>query len=62
MVLSGIVTPDASPITMLLMFAALIGLYEIALAVARQVITARDGKEALKWTREDYEEYEFNKE
>lgn len=62
MVLSGIVTPDASPITMLLMFAALIGLYEIALAVARQVITARDGKEALKWTRGDYEEYEFNKE
>ena len=47
---------------MLLMFAALIGLYEIALAVARQVITVRDGKEALKWTREDYEEHEFNKE
>ena len=62
MTLSGIVTPDASPVTMLLMFAALIGLYEIALAIARQVITARDGKEALKWTREDYEEHEFDKE
>lgn len=57
--LSGIVTPDASPVTMLLMFAALIGLYEIALAVARQVIAARDGREALKWTREQYEEHEF---
>lgn len=55
--LTGIFTPDASPVTMLLMFAALIGLYEVALAVARQVVVARDGKEALKWTREDYEEH-----
>lgn len=54
--LSATVTPDASPVTMLLMFAALIGLYEIALAIARQVVVARDGREALKWTREDYEE------
>ena len=42
MTLSGIVTPDASPVTMLLMFAALIGLYEIALAIARQVIISHD--------------------
>ena len=55
--MTGIFTPDASPVTMLLMFAALIGLYEVALAVARQVVVARDGKEALKWTREDYEEH-----
>jgi len=55
--LSATVTPDASPVTMLLMFAALIGLYEIALAIARQVVVARDGREALKWTREDYEEH-----
>ena len=55
--MTGIFTPDASPVTMLLMFAALIGLYEVALAVARAVVVARDGKEALKWTREDYEEH-----
>lgn len=61
MVLSAIVTPDASPVTMVLMFAVLIFLYEAALAVARFVIVARDGKEALKWTREDYEQHEFDK-
>lgn len=54
--LTGVFTPDASPVTMLLMFAALVSLYEVALAVARQVVIARDGREALKWTREDYEE------
>lgn len=56
LVLSATVTPDASPMTMVLMFAALIGLYEIALAIARFVITAREGKDALKWRREDYAE------
>ena len=61
MVLSAVVTPDASPVTMLLMFAALIGLYEIALAIARNVIVARDGKQALKWSREDYENAELDK-
>ena len=57
--LSACVTPDASPVTMIIMFAALIGLYEIALAIARVVITAKDGREALKWSREDYEAHEF---
>ena len=61
MVLSAVVTPDASPVTMVLMFAALIGLYEVALAIARYVIIARDGKQALKWTREDYENAELDK-
>ena len=61
MVLSAVVTPDASPVTMLLMFAALVGLYEIALAIARYVIVARDGKKALKWSREDYENAELDK-
>lgn len=62
MVLSAVVTPDASPVTMILMFAALIGLYEVALAVARYVIIARDGKAALKWSREDYEQHAFDEE
>ncbi len=57
MILSGVVTPDASPVTMILMYAALLALYEVSLAVARVVITARDGKEALRWTREDYEKH-----
>ena len=60
MVLSAVVTPDASPVTMILMFAVLIALYEVALAVARYIIIARDGKQALKWTREDYEPHEFD--
>lgn len=60
MVLSAVVTPDASPVTMVLMFAALIALYEVALAVARYIIIARDGKAALKWTREDYEQHELD--
>lgn len=61
MILSAVVTPDASPVTMLLMFAALIGLYEIALAIARVIIIGRDGRQALKWSREDYEQHEFDK-
>ena len=60
MVLSAVVTPDASPVTMILMFAVLIALYEAALAVARFVSVARDGKDALKWGREDYEQHEFD--
>ena len=61
MVLSAVVTPDASPVTMILMFAVLIFLYEAALAVARFIIVARDGREALKWSREDYEQREFDR-
>jgi sec-independent protein translocase protein TatC len=53
---------DASPMTMVLMYAPLLLLYEVALGIARYVITARDGKAALKWSREDYEEHELEKE
>ena len=60
LILSACVTPDASPVTMALMFAALVGLYEIALLVARYAVMARDGKAALKWTREDYEAHAFD--
>lgn len=58
LVLTACFTPDASPMTMLLMYFPMVLLYEIALAVARQVITVRDGKAALKWSREDYEEHQ----
>ena len=57
---SAVVTPDASPITMFLMFAAVIVLYEASLFVARRVLIARDGKESLKWTRDEYQEHKFN--
>ncbi len=57
MVVCAMVTPDASPVTMLLMFAMMLVLYEASLAVSRYVIIARDGKEALKWSREDYEQH-----
>ena len=53
----GVVTPDGSPVTMLIMFAMMLALYEISLAVARFVITRRDGKAALKWSREEYAEH-----
>lgn len=57
MILSAVVTPDASPATMLFMFLALIGLYEIALLIARQVICMREGKEGLCRTRDEYNEW-----
>lgn len=61
LILCGTVTPDASPITMILMYAVMLGLYEISLAVARRVIILRDGKEALYWTRDQYAEHELQK-
>jgi sec-independent protein translocase protein TatC len=59
LVMVAMITPDGSPVTMLLMFAALVVLYEIALAIARQVIVARDGSAALRWDRNEYEEHAF---
>ncbi|MCL2883605.1 MAG: twin-arginine translocase subunit TatC, partial [Coriobacteriia bacterium] len=41
MVISAVITPDASPITMILMFAALTILYEASLFMARIVISRR---------------------
>lgn len=45
LVLCAIITPDASPVTMLLMFAALVVLYEISLLIARLVLRKRIAKE-----------------
>ncbi len=41
MVFSAIVTPDANPVTMLLMFAALVALYELSLLIARVALARR---------------------
>lgn len=46
MVACAIITPDASPITMLLLFAALIALYELSLLLARIVLAKSIKKEA----------------
>ena len=47
MVVSASITPDANPITLLMMYAAMLSLYEISLAVTRIVIVAREGKKGL---------------
>lgn len=45
MVLCAVITPDASPVTMLLLFAALIVLYELSLFMARVVLAKRIAKQ-----------------
>lgn len=51
LVVTASITPDASPVTMLFMYAAMVSLYEIALFVTRFVVLARDGKEGLTESR-----------
>lgn len=51
LVISGVVTPDASPVTMICLYAAMMLLYEGALAVTRIVILKREGKEGLSYGR-----------
>ena len=58
MIFSAMVTPDASPVTMMLLFAALVGLYEIALLLARVMLRRRirasseDGEERMQAAEE----------
>ena len=56
MVICAMVTPDSSPVTMLLMFAALIVLYEASLLIARIVLKKRIEKQQLELDEEDEEE------
>ena len=56
MVLCAMITPDASPITMLLMFAALIVLYEVSLLLARIVLSKRIKKQNAELAAEEAEE------
>lgn len=58
LVFSAVVTPDASPVTMFFMFAALVMLYEVSLAVARAVLVRQNGPASLGWDREDYERHQ----
>ena len=52
MVISAMVTPDASPVTMLLMFAALVALYEVSLLIARLVLGSKLQEQNEKYERE----------
>ena len=45
MVFAAMVTPDANPVTMLLMFAALVALYEASLLIARIALSRRIKKQ-----------------
>ena len=51
LVVSASITPDASPVTLIFMYAAMLSLYEISLAVTRFVIVAREGKKGLTYSR-----------
>lgn len=57
MIICAMVTPDSSPVTMLLMFGALIVLYEVSLLVARIVLKKRIDKQQLELD-EDYDDDE----
>lgn len=56
MVISAMATPDASPVTMLLMFAALVVLYEGSLLIARVVLRGRIKKQTEELDAEEAEE------
>lgn len=59
MVISAMATPDASPVTMLLMFGAMIILYEASLLVARIVLGNRLKKRQEEEAREAAEDAEI---
>lgn len=58
LVLCAMVTPDASPITMAFMFAALLSLYEVSLLVARLALSRRIAKQKAEgtWVEPDEDE------
>lgn len=61
LVISAMVTPDASPVTMILMFAALVVLYEGSLLVSRLVLGKRIKKQNEKLAEEEAEEAAMEK-
>lgn len=62
MVISAMATPDASPVTMLLMFAALLALYEGSLFIARIVLAKRIKKQSEEVDREEADDEAWNEE
>lgn len=63
MVISASITPDANPVTMLMMFAALLVLYEASLLLARIVLRNKIKKQRAQAEIEfgDYDEDKVNK-
>lgn len=62
LVVSAFVTPDASPVTMFLMFAAMIGMYEASLFVARIALGGRIKKQNEELERQEREDAEWEEE
>ena len=62
MVISAMVTPDASPVTMLLMFAALVALYEASLLISRLVLGKRIKEQTAAYEAAQAEEAEWQEE
>lgn len=56
MILSAMSTPDASPITMMLMFAAMVALYECSLLISRVVLAKRIKRQNADLEKEEAEE------
>ena len=52
MIISAMITPDASPVTMLLLFAAMIVLYEGSLLIARIVLARKIKRQAAEAAEE----------
>ena len=62
MVISALITPDASPITMLLLFGAMIGLYELSMLAARLVLGNKIKKQKEEAERQALEDAEWEEE
>lgn len=62
MVISAMATPDANPVTMLLMFAALLVLYEGSLLISRIVLGKRIKEQNERFDQEQAEEKEWKEE
>ncbi len=56
MVICAIITPDASPVTMLLLFAAMVVLYELSLFAARLVLARRIKRQNAELEEEEASE------
>ena len=62
LVISGMITPDASPVTMLLMYAPLIAMYEISMGVARAVMGKRIQEQKAELEEEARQDAEWEEE
>ncbi|MEG0027044.1 MAG: twin-arginine translocase subunit TatC [Raoultibacter sp.] len=62
LVISAMVTPDASPVTMALMFAAMVVLYEGSLLIARIALGKRVKRQKAEMEKEAAEEAEWQEE